>query len=282
MPELPEVETIKRQLSEVVVDKTIAKVEVLRQKSFEGEEAWLLGKKIIKVGRTAKVIEFEFDKVDWLLICHLKMTGQLIYVSGELRLAGGHPTADWTGALPSKHTRVIITFSDGSRLYFNDMRVFGWLKMMKLDKYKDDVSKKPPDVVGKNFDSEYLHRIAKKSKKAIKLLILDQALVGGLGNIYANDGLNLAKIRPDRESSSLCSDECKKIVWALKKVVNLGIKLGGASAANYVDLRGMGGSYQKHFLVYKREGRECKNCGGTIVKIKLGGRGTFYCPRCQK
>lgn len=282
MPELPEVETVRRQLSEVVVGKRIIGVEVLRRKSFLGDESYLVGKEIGEVKRKAKVLEFEFVGASKVLVCHLKMTGQLVYVSDKKRVVGGHPTADWVAKLPSNHTRVVLVFEDGSKLYFNDMRVFGWLKLVSKMDFQKENELRPVDVIDVGFDSEYLKKKCENSRRPIKLLILDQSLVGGIGNIYANDALNLARINPLRFGNSLKMGEVKKLVKALKLVINKGIELGGASAANYVDLRGMGGSYQDHFLVYKRDGKECKNCGSKILKVKLGGRGTFYCSKCQK
>jgi DNA-formamidopyrimidine glycosylase len=124
--------------------------------------------------------------------------------------------------------------------------------------------------------------ILSKTSRNIKVVLMDQTKMGGVGNIYANDALYLAGIRPDRKAKSLDSTEIERLYKAVKEVINRGIKYGGASAANYVDTRGLGGTYQEHFLVYKQEGKTCDRCGGKIKKIKMGGRGTFYCPGCQK
>jgi len=282
MPELPEVETIRRQLNDVLVGKKISKVEVLREKSFGGDPNILKGWMVEKIDRKSKLIEIYFKSKEEMLIVHLKMTGQLVFVDGKKRVVGGHPTADWVKELPSKHTRVIVSFTDGSKLFFNDMRVFGWVKMINKEKYEKEMRKTAPDVTEKEFSMEYLTGILNKSGKAIKLVLMDQEKIGGIGNIYANDALYLAKVMPNRKSNSLSPSEIKNLLASVREVINKGIKYGGASAANYVDTKGLGGTYQDHFLVYKKEGQGCKKCGEKIQKMKIGGRGTFYCPKCQK
>lgn len=282
MPELPEVETIRRQLKEVLVGKTIAKVEVLRSKSFGGDPDSLIGWIIKDVQRKSKVLEILFRGKTEMVVVHLKMTGQLVFWGKGRKVVGGHPTADWVNSLPSKHTRVVWTFNGGDKLFFNDMRVFGWMKLMEKDKYEKEVRKMAPDIIDDDFTLEYFAEILRKSRKPVKLVLLDQDKMGGLGNIYVNDALFLAGIRPERKSESLSKAEIKKLHEAVVKVIKLGIKYGGASSSNYVDVSGLGGSYQDHFLVYKREGQKCLNCEEKIKKIKLGGRGTFFCPNCQK
>ncbi len=284
MPELPEVETIRKQLDVVLKGKKVTGVDVLRIKSFSGKSDELVGAVVDRIERKSKVIEIFFKGLEVMVICHLKMTGQLIYLDKERRIVGGHPTSDWVKELPSKHTRVVWNFSDGSRLYFNDMRVFGWMKIVDIDKYFAETRKQCPDVTEKRFDFDYLKNVCRRSNKAIKLVILDQDKIGGVGNIYANDALFLARIHPARSASSISDDELNNLVKSIKKVINLGIKYGGASAADdkYVNISGLGGKYQDHFMVYQREGGACSNCGEKIKKMRLGGRGTFYCSSCQK
>lgn len=284
MPELPEVETIRRQLNEVLSGKKIKEVEILRETSFTGDKNKLIGLRIKRVERKAKIIEFIFEGEKDMVICHLKMTGQLIYCDGDKRVAGGHPTADWIKKLPSSHTRVIWKFADGSELFFNDMRVFGWMRIVDQDKYAKETRKKVPDVDEKEFDSEYLKKILSKSTRSVKLVILDQDKVGGMGNIYANDALFLAKIHPKRKANSITEKEVKLLCKAMKEVIEEGIKYGGSSASDekYVNVSGMGGKYQNHFKVYERAGKECLKCGAKILKSKIGGRGTYYCNICQK
>jgi formamidopyrimidine-DNA glycosylase len=283
MPELPEVETIRRQLQVDLVGEVIDHVEVLRQKSFQGEEKELVGKEIARVERKAKMIIFRF--VDWekILAIHLKMTGQLVLLKGKKRVVGGHPTADWVGELPSKHTRVVIDFMNGDKLFFNDLRVFGWMKLLDNDHFSLIIEKLPMDVVDSDFTLEYFKKVMNGSGRALKLVLLDQAKMGGIGNIYANDALFLAKIHPQRKASSLSLKEMKKLFEVVKQVIDEGIKYGGATTADdrFVNVRGMGGKYQEHFRVYERKGEKCRVCGAIIEKFKVGGRGTYYCPMCQ-
>ncbi|EKD52938.1 MAG: hypothetical protein ACD_61C00191G0004 [uncultured bacterium] len=282
MPELPEVETIGRQLNKALKGREIAEVKVLREKSFSGDSNKLKGWKVESVKRKSKVLEVHFDNKEEIVIVHLKMTGQLIFVDGKKRILGGHPSPDWVNELPSKHTRVIWIFKDGSKLFFNDMRVFGWMRIVSGEEYDKEKRKMVPDVVDKSFTTDHLFNILKKTKKALKLVLLDQDKIGGLGNIYVNDALFLARMRPDKKADSLSGREAEKLHKSIVEVINLGIKYGGASASNYVQVSGLGGTYQDHFLVYKREGQKCLRCGGVIKKIKLGGRGTYFCPGCQK
>lgn len=282
MPELPEVETIARQLDEVLVGQKVVKIEIFRTKSFSGNKDELRGKVVEGISRRAKMMAISFRNSDKLLVVHLKMTGQLIYLSGNHRVVGGHPTPDWVNELPSKHTRVIIDFDNGGKLFFNDLRVFGWMKLIQKSEFRIQESGMAPDVVDKEFTLEYFKNILLKSGRSIKLVLLDQAKFGGIGNIYANDALYKAKIDPRRKAKELSDKEIKSLFLAVKEVINLGIKYGGASVDKYVDVSGMGGKYQEHFFVYGKDGERCRRDGVIIRKIKIGGRGTYYCSGCQK
>ena len=282
MPELPEVETIVRELDRVLSGKKITAVSVLRAKSFIGDEKELVGKTIESVERRSKMTVVGFSHYPKKLVIHLKMTGQLIYLSGTHRVVGGHPTPDWVNELPSKSTRVVIEFDNGAKLFFNDLRVFGWLKLMKKEAWEKLTAKLPPDVTHREFNLEYFAKVLVKSGRPIKLVLMDQAKFGGVGNIYANDALYLARINPKRKAKELTGKEGEGLYEAVKKVINLGIKYGGASVDKYVDAAGWGGKYQEHFLVYGRNGQKCKRDGKVIKKIKLGGRGTYFCPGCQQ
>jgi formamidopyrimidine-DNA glycosylase len=288
MPELPEVETIAKQLRKVIVGKEIEDIQILREKSFGGDSKSLLGKKVTGVFRRAKVLGFEVGE-EKRVIVHLKMTGQLIWrpkdwssKNRSYEIVGGHPSEDWVGNLPSKHTRVIWTFGDGSKLFFNDMRVFGWMKVLTSDELDKLFEKSPPDVIDEDFTLEYFESATRNVNRPIKIVIMDTAKMGGVGNIYANDALWESQILPSKKAKDLDAGESERLYQAIKDVIKLGIKHGGATSANYVNLDGLGGSYQDHFRVYKRDGEKCFRCGEKIVKNKVGGRGTFWCPVCQK
>jgi formamidopyrimidine-DNA glycosylase len=283
VPELPEVETIARQLQNVLPRKTIKTVEVLREKSFIGSNKRIIEKAIKNVSRKAKTIIIELEKCEQVMLIHLKMTGQLIYVDGNKRVFGGHPNDDWVKSLPSKHTRVVIKFTDESTLFFNDMRVFGWVKVVPSAEYQVQSKKLPPDVIDAEYTMEYLIKVLKSSSRAVKLILLDQAKIGGLGNIYVNDALWEAGTKPTRKGNTLNKQEIDRIHRATIEVINRGIKAGGASESTYKHINGLGGTYQNETRVYKREGKPCyRNDGGVIEKIKIGGRGTYFCPMCQK
>ena len=284
MPELPEVETIARQLNQVLPGRVIKSVQVLREKSFVGGKQEVFRLKISKVGRKAKNIIIEFTNQDLVILIHLKMTGQLIFMEGKKRVVGGHPTADWVNDLPSKHTRVIIKFIDGSTLFFNDMRVFGWVKVVGKLQWLEDRKKFPPDVIDPEFTLKYLTEVLKRSSRAVKLVLVDQTKIGGLGNIYVNDALYLSHTKPTRKANSLEVAEIGRLHKASVRVIKRGIEVGGASENTYRHKNGMGGEYQEEFLIYKRVGERSglSGCEGIIEKIKLGGRGTYYCPKCQQ
>lgn len=282
MPELPEVETIVRRLSEVLPGKTIRKIEVFKEKSFQGDPKLLIGKKITKVGRRAKIIWLQITGEHDLII-HLKMTGQLILVDGEKKVGGGHPTKDWIRELPSKHTRVVFYFTDKSALYFNDLRIFGWLKVVDDVSLKEEFQKYGPDANLASVSLAYLQNAFAHRRLPIKLALMDNAVLAGVGNIYANEALYIAKVHPQHPANTLTDAEWKKVYQATKKVIRDGIRLGGTTFdGKYVDIRGLAGKYQKKLLVYGRKGKPCPTCKTPIEKIQLGGRGTFFCPQCQK
>lgn len=282
MPELPEVETIVRKLNDVLKNKVLVNIEVHRDKSFQGDAEKIIGKPIVKVSRRAKLIRFHFpNKLN--ILAHLKMTGQFIFV-GEKKVGGGHPTSDWVNVLPSKHTRVslyLINKGKPENLYFNDMRVFGWLRVLSDEEVEKEHQKYGPDINSDDASLEYFSGKLARTGRKIKQVIMDNKIVSGVGNIYACDGLNMAKIHPTRPANSLSKNEVSRLLVALKHVINLGIKLGGATISDYKNVDGFSGSYQDEVLTYGREGEACKNCPGIIEKIKIGGRGTYYCPRCQ-
>jgi formamidopyrimidine-DNA glycosylase len=281
MPELPEVETVRQRLEQVLIGKTISQIQVLRDKSFQGQTQKVIGASIQAVSRKAKLLRLRLNN-DLNLLIHLKMTGQLIFVDDDVKTGGGHPTADWVRALPSKHTRVIIEFSDDSKLYFNDMRVFGWMRVLDDEQVLAEFNKYGPDVIDENFTAEYLQKKLANRTIAIKEAIMVNQIVGGIGNIYANEALFEAGIDPRRSAKSLSLDELRHLVTASKQVIRAGLKAGGTTFdGRYVDVDGLAGSYQNQLKVYGKEGELCPNCQAKIKKIKIGQRGTYFCPQCQ-
>ena len=284
MPELPEVETITRQLQHVAVGKKISAVEVYHPKSLHGDKKILIGQKIKTIERKAKIIIIRFETKFPLLLIHLKMTGQLIYIDKHKRVAGGHPSLDWLATLPNKHTRIEIVFDDQSKLFFNDMRLFGWLKIMtsqkQLDQELSEISSVEP--LSSQFTTKALAKALQNTARSVKLILMDQKKISGIGNIYANEALFDAGIDPRRPARSLNGDEIKALHNSLNKVIKQAIYYGGTSQRDYRQLHGQQGTYQDHFLVYNQEGKSCVKCKDLVVKLKLSGRGTFFCPKCQK
>lgn len=282
MPELPEVETVKRRLQEVLPGKKIVDIQVLREKSFQGQPQKIANQEVKKITRRAKLIRFHFAN-QLNLLTHLKMTGQLIYAHDDQRTGGGHPTADWVKDLPSSHTRIIYDLADGSKLYFNDMRVFGWMKVMTNQDIEEYYQRYGPDVIDDALTIDYLQEKLSRRTIAIKQAIMINSIMAGLGNIYACDALNVAQIDPHRSAKSLSKNELQKLLAAARQVVTEGLKTGGATYdGKYVHVDGMSGSYQDQMKVYSREGEKCLQCSGEIVKAKIGGRGTYYCQSCQR
>jgi formamidopyrimidine-DNA glycosylase len=277
MPELPEVETIKNQLKKHLVGKKIISVKILDKKIYQtvtqtGIEN-LYGKKVIDIYRRGKVLIVELKNNHYLAF-HLKMTGKLILKKQDQQLK----------VLSNKHSRAIINFSSNLKLIFSDLRRFGWFKIF-TGKIKEDQlikQKLGPEPFSKDFSFSYLKSELKKSKRPIKLFLLDQSKIAGIGNIYASEALYLAKISPKRISNTLLGKEIVKLRKAILQVLQKGITLGGASDNDYLNAYEEEGEYQKHFLVYGQEGEQCLKCKSKIVRLKQGGRSSFYCELCQK
>jgi len=283
MPELPEVETLKRQLEKKVEGKIIKDVNILSQKNFIGKKEEIIDKKIEEVNRFGKVLSLKLvdvkNKTSVFLNIHLKLTGELLYAD-DVSNAVFKEIIPFTktNKMPANTTRIVVKFSDGSGLFFNDLRKFGWMKVK-------DVPEKPKgiDVLSKDFTLEFFSNLVKKSKKPIKIILMDQEKITGIGNIYANDALFLAKIHPQRKANSLNEIEIKALFESIKKIIEQGIKHGGSSGADeaFVQLNGTKGRHQRFFLVYQRENLPCLVCGTLIKRIKQGGRSSFFCPKCQ-
>ncbi|MFA5128101.1 MAG: bifunctional DNA-formamidopyrimidine glycosylase/DNA-(apurinic or apyrimidinic site) lyase [Patescibacteria group bacterium] len=269
MPELPEVETIKRQLNKEVAGKKITGVEVLAEKTLRTPKAQFLkytvGAKIISVERRAKLLIINLNN-GWSILTHLKMTGQYVY-NGEAH----------------QHTRVVFCFGK-LKIMFNDIRRFGYLDLIKTDDLKKFLDKQyGPEPLEKSFTvMKFTEALAKRPNMKIKQLLLEQKLIAGIGNIYAQEACFMAGVLPTRQSKSLKPTEIKKLFDSVRKVMTEAIKYGGSSAENYINLYGEKGGFVPHLKVYGREGLKCKQCGSVLKFVKLGGRGTVYCETCQK
>lgn len=296
MPELPEVETIRRGLSEVLPGKTVKQFTVSLKKMYQpaaNVPKRLTGLRVDAVDRRGKVLMIRFDKSRTLLI-HLKMTGQLLYkepvkvgktTSSKLVIAGGHPIPSVEGTLPSKVTHAIFTFDDGSQLFYNDLRQFGYLKLVR----NEDLGTVPilatfgPEPLTREFTLPvFEERLKRRPSAKLKPLLLDQTFIAGLGNIYVDESLNLAKLHPLRTAGSLTKVQRKTLYESIKRVLRASLKAGGTSDNTYVTIRGGKGDYLNKARVYHRVGEPCRRCGTPIRRMVVAGRGTHYCPRCQR
>lgn len=287
MPELPEVETVRRGLSELIIGKAIQSESHDTDKGFPNNlsdvKQFLLGATVTAVRRRAKVLMIDLS-TDYSLIIHLKMTGQLVFV-GETRFGAGHPNDSLVNDLPDKSTRVTLTFTDGTKLFFNDQRKFGWMRLMPTIEIPNIsfMQKVGPEPLAKDFTpQEFMQRFTRRAKTNIKAAILDQSVVAGVGNIYADESLWGAKLHPKRLVGSVSEQEFESLYTELREVMNLAVEKGGSSNHTYVNAEGKKGSYMDFARVFRREGLSCPRCGATIEKLRVAGRGTHICPHCQQ
>ncbi len=286
MPELPEVETVRRGLSDLLEGKKVMSVKSDWHKSFPNDQRlvdnYLIGSKITEVKRRAKVIIINLDS-DYCLMIHLKMTGQLVYV-GDQRFGAGHPNDSLIAKLPDKSTRVVLTFKDKSSLYFNDQRKFGWMKLLHKSRLNDEPFMKSvgPELIDPDITNTiFVQRLQKRPGSNIKAVLLDQSVIAGVGNIYADESLWAAKIHPTTLVKDLNDTELATLREELINVLKLSIEKGGSTDKNYVDAEGNKGSYLEFAKVFRREGKPCYRCGSVIVKSKVAARGTHTCNVCQ-
>lgn len=284
MPELPEVETVRLGLLRYLPGKKIERFEVRVPKLFQGDAAQVEGATIQDVRRRAKVLMIDLDN-EQSLVVHLKMTGQLVYQSSDEteKVVGGHPQASYNQPLPHTHTHVIFHFSDTSKLYFNDLRKFGYVHLVprsKVDSYGmlEHVGPEPlePEFTEKAFEE----RIGKYPNRIIFQSLLDQTLVAGVGNIYANEALYEAGIHPERRVKDIKKTEWKKLWQAVRHVMNESIRLGGTSDSTFVSVDGKRGDYLDHAHVYHK--KIAQPCGHEITRKKLNGRTVHFCAIDQK
>ncbi|MDP2874226.1 MAG: bifunctional DNA-formamidopyrimidine glycosylase/DNA-(apurinic or apyrimidinic site) lyase [bacterium] len=272
MPELPEVETIRRDLEKAIVGRKILGIttdaEKLFSPSFKAVSAGVNGQKIIAIGRRAKLLHLSLGNHLYLLI-HLKMTGRLL-----LRKKGD-PRDEFQ--------HVVFILGGGEELRFADMRLFGYLKLVGEEEFKKILGEYGPEPL-LDMNLADFRGILQGRSKPVKLLLLDQELISGIGNIYANEALFVAGIDPRRKADSLSEKETSRLFSAIEKVLSEGLHYRGTTASDdkYVDAYGKKGHYQDHLRVYGHGGLPCPKCRGKIQRVTLGGRGTFFCPACQK
>ncbi|MDR0782895.1 MAG: bifunctional DNA-formamidopyrimidine glycosylase/DNA-(apurinic or apyrimidinic site) lyase [Propionibacteriaceae bacterium] len=303
MPELPEVESIRRGLAPLILGRAIGEVAVLCEKSLPIDpldlEDYVLGAPVVGLRRHAKLLIIDLD-TDHSLLIHFKMTGQLVYRGPDPAgdWGGGHPTSSFVKTLPDNTTRVILTLepsTSGERLFFNDLRKFGWIKVMPTEAVGnlDFVAKLGPEpldpsggrLAGAAADQaleEFLSRAHRRPRSVIKAVILDQNVVGGIGNIYADEALWSAMVHPATRTADLSEAQLATIFTEAGEAMLRSLSVGGSTMKTYRLPDGSTGSYLDDFAnVFRREGQPCPRCGEAIEKIRVAGRGTHLCPACQ-
>ncbi|MDB5184830.1 MAG: mutM [Candidatus Saccharibacteria bacterium] len=287
MPELPEVETVRLGLQRLLPGRVVTSAVSDTDKSFPNAlsdiQVFLVGASVVTVARRAKVLLIELSS-KYSLVVHLKMTGQLVFVGTEERFGAGHPNDSLVGHLPDRSTRVTLEFADGSHLYFNDQRKFGWMRLLPTAEVPmlDFFQKVGPEPLSSDFSWRDLQaRLLRRKNTNIKAALLDQTVVAGIGNIYADESLWGAKIHPTTIVRDITESQFKALYEALTAVLRLSIAKGGSTDKNYVNAEGKRGSYLDFASVFRREGLPCPRCGTIIIKSRVAGRGTHTCPHCQ-
>jgi formamidopyrimidine-DNA glycosylase len=289
MPELPEVETVRRGLLATVLGRRVESVEVLSKQSLAPPrpafDGLIVGHRLAAVARRGKVLIIDLDS-DAHLWVHLMMTGQLVVTEHDRTLfAGGHPSRSMLAPMPNMTTRVFFRLSGGRSLFFNDGRRFGRIKLLSTAELGADpfLARLGPEPLGDSFTlASFRSQLQRHRRAPIKPVILDQSVLAGIGNIYADESLHLARLHPRRPAGSLSSAESRRLHEAIRTVIACAIEHGGTSFADYVNsARGQVG-YLEQARVFRREGQPCPVCGTPIERIRVAGRSSNICPHCQR
>lgn len=272
MPELPEVESVRQGLEKLIIGQKINSVSVLwnniiKDPSVEDFKKELVGEEIVSIKRRGKFLLFEMT--DYMLISHLRMEGKYRLESTEVPL--------------TKHTHVIFSLSNGKELRYLDVRKFGKMSLVDKDKAYDHPSLNSlgPEP-NEQLTAEHLKHFLEKRKRSIKACLLDQKMVAGIGNIYADEILFASGVHPERQAHTLSSKEVNQLKKSIINIMEKAVLAGGTTIRTYANAFGNVGSYQNQLRVYGKEGEPCSHCDTLIMKIKVAQRGTHYCPKCQK
>lgn len=298
MPELPEVETIKNDLAGALAGRTIADVEVRLPKMVRSNRRVfrrrVRGRRIGSLARRGKLLIVGLDGRpvgraslaagdDAYLLIHLKMTGQLIYRRRGRVIAGGHSQKSMSiDELPNKHTHFIFSLTDGSRLFFNDLRQFGYVKLVGAQELADELSGYGAEPLEESFTADWLHDSLRR-RVCLKSVLLDQSVIAGLGNIYADEACWRARVRPTRRADRLTRSESASLARSIRQVLQLAIKYRGTTFSNFRDGLGRTGNFGRRLNVYGRAGQACRRCRTIkLSRVTVSGRGTVFCSRCQR
>ncbi|ACV63227.1 formamidopyrimidine-DNA glycosylase [Desulfofarcimen acetoxidans DSM 771] len=274
MPELPEVETIKRTLEPKLTGQSFTEAliylpTIIRIPGIEEFKKEIVGQKIKSISRRGKYLTINLSN-NLALIFHLRMTGRLIYCHADEPIV--------------KHTHLILKLDSGNELRFIDVRQFGRIWLVSVQKLNTVSGLKDlgPEPFDKKFTREFLKKELRRRRTRIKPLLLDQTFIAGLGNIYADEALHRARIHPEKLACNLTARETSKLFITIREVLEEGINNRGTTFRDYVDGNGQAGSNQELLQIYNREGQPCLKCKTTIVRIKISGRSSYFCPSCQK
>ena len=289
MPELPEVEVVKKSLERNILNLIIKKVKIkdanLRYKVDKIRLSKLIGKKIKKIERRSKFLIFEIGKTHRLLV-HLGMTGKFFFTDNKDNKFKTSFYYFLNYKKDQKHDRVIFVLNNKQKLIYNDVRKFGFIKIYSSNSItkSQHLTHLGPEPLEKNWNFSYLKKYVFRRERSIKNILMDQKCVSGLGNIYVNEILFLSRIKPVRQATKLKNFEIEKIIKYSKKILKNSIKLGGSTIKDFSSENGKKGDFQQHFKVYGREDQDCSNidCNSRIIRTVISNRATFFCKNCQK
>ena len=272
MPEIAEVETVRNTLKKRILNKPIKSVNVRYTKMIESNleefKKVLVGRSFLDIKRRGKWLIFDLG--DYYLLSHLRMEGKYFIKNHEEEL--------------NKHEHVIITFTDNTDLRYHDTRKFGRMNLIKKEELAtaEEIAKQGLEPGDENLTAKYLVDKFKKKRLPIKTVLLDQTIISGLGNIYANEVLFAAGIDPLKKACDVSLEEASRIVTESNRIIKKAIKMGGTTIKSYTSSLGVTGRFQQYLCVHKREGMPCLKCGTTILNMKVNGRSTYFCPKCQE
>ena len=289
MPELPEVEVVKRSLINKAQNSIVKAIKIndgrLRYKIDKSQIRKIIGLKIKRISRRSKYLLFYFNK-DIVMLVHLGMTGKFIFINRKNIKYKTSFYYNIDEKKDKKHDRVIFNLSNNQKLIYNDVRKFGFIKFLNKDQLSENLHLKKlgPEPLHKKFTLNYFRNYILGKNRVIKETLMDQTFVSGLGNIYANEILFFSKIKPTKKTKDLLDEDIKKVIKFTKKILSKAIKLGGSSIKDFSSGNGKKGKFQQHFSVYGRKGEKCSNktCNNNIIKIVIASRASFYCSKCQK
>lgn len=293
MPEMPEVEVVRRQLEAHILNREIKEVELLHPKITRKNpefKDFMVGKCFSEIQRIGKLLTFSVAETSTInhspsttyLLAHLKMTGQFIFVDENEKVGGGHSLTKSDFNLPHKHTRVVFNFTDGSTLYFNDMRLFGYLQLVSHAEKEAIWNTYGIEPGTANYTWENFERIFDRRKTTLKALLLNQKVISGLGNIYVDEACFRSKVLPFRAVDTLKKKEKEALFKHCSEVMMESIAHGGTTFYSFITSDGKKGNFSDHLEVFDRAGQPCYTCGDVVSKIQHAGRGTHFCSTCQK